>query len=322
MSKYSRRGLLLEHIEFRLLAMRTIKPTLLREASEIERIERALHRFYLERPSSYGLLERDDSALAAYAEVIDRYVDDKEGVVVDLGAGTWRSPEAIAARGFNTVVGLDLFPDWVIELYEEKRRFHNIRIEKYNGKELPFNNSTIRVVASLCVLEHVVKVDKLLDEIDRVLVPGGMIVIVCPNWSGPNNAVRAIQMRLTKGDRYWQYETLLDSLFGIVRSFIWYLQVLFAQSPKFLYIYPRMIGENICFERKEGVSTSKIQSEGRSYKRGTLFQHPFSIFGHHQPDHCQEAKCRSSARQSRKLNAEGTRFLNKPNTMETEIHKR
>ncbi len=229
--------------------MRTIKPTLLREAGEIERIERALHRFYLERPSSYGLLERDDSALAAYAEVIDRYVDDKEGVVVDLGAGTWRSPEAIAARGFNTVVGLDLFPDWVIKLYQEQSRSHNVRIEKYNGKDLPFNNSTIRVVASLCVLEHVVKVDKLLDEIDRVLVPGGMIVIVCPNWSGPNNAVRAIQMRLTKGDRYWQYETLLDSFLGIVKSFVWYLQVLFAQSPKFLYVYPRMTGENICFER-------------------------------------------------------------------------
>jgi SAM-dependent methyltransferase len=226
-----------------------MKPTLLRETSEIERIERALNRFYPARPSSYGLLERDESALAAYAEVIDTYVYDKDGVVLDLGAGTWRSPEAIAARGFNIVIGLDLFPEWVIELYEQQRRFHNVRIEKYNGKDLPFNDSTIRVVASLCVMEHVVKVDKLLDEIDRVLMPGGMIVIVCPNWSGPNNAIRAIQIKLTKGDRYWQYETLLDSLFGIVRSFIWYLQVLFAQSPKFLYIYPRMTGEDISFER-------------------------------------------------------------------------
>ena len=58
----------------------------------------------------------------------------------------------------------------------------------------------------------------MLDELDRVLAPGGVFVLVGPNWSGPHNAIRAALQLCRGADRYWHYESLWQAGVGLLRS--------------------------------------------------------------------------------------------------------
>ena len=86
---------------------------------------------------------------------------------------------------------------------------------------------------------------------DRVLKPGGRLIIDCPNWSGINVAITAMKHILTKKDRFWMYNTFGDSLAGFFRSIGWWMEALFSQKPKFLLIYPRMENGEILFQRSD-----------------------------------------------------------------------
>jgi SAM-dependent methyltransferase len=50
-----------------------------------------------------------------------------------------------------------------------------------DGEHLPFKDSSLSAVIAMEVIEHVKKPYKLLEEIDRVLTPGGVLLLTTPN---------------------------------------------------------------------------------------------------------------------------------------------
>jgi SAM-dependent methyltransferase len=213
-------------------------------------VEEALRRFYFSRSQSYGLEDREQRTYDDYADTIETYSTISKGNILELGAGTWRIPETLARKGFKRVIALDFFSDESLAAY----RAHvsdSVELMTYDGVRIPLPDASVEIVSSLCVFEHVVRVDSLLDEIDRVLRPGGIVVIVAPNWSGLNNPIRGLQALLSHKDRYWQYESVMDCVLGIVRSLGWFTANLVSPRPKFLLVEPRMIGDEINFERSD-----------------------------------------------------------------------
>lgn len=52
-----------------------------------------------------------------------------------------------------------------------------------DGKNLPYLNNSFNAVALWNVLEHIDNLDDVLNEVDRVLKPGGHVFIICPNYA-------------------------------------------------------------------------------------------------------------------------------------------
>lgn len=149
-----------------------MKPRIVSSRNDVDEIRRALVRFYRNKPHSYGLASREQSAYDQYADLICMYAPKKDDLL-DLGCGSWRSPETIASRGFKRVIALDLFSDKTLEEYRQRLSAQQVEILNYDGATIPLASSSVDVVSSLCMFEHVINVERLLDESHRILRPGG-----------------------------------------------------------------------------------------------------------------------------------------------------
>ncbi len=214
-------------------------------------VQNALVDFYNERPDEYGLMERPQKVYQEYAAFIWTVVPDKNSSILDLGSGSWRIPDTIGEFGYREVIGLDYFSPEKLELYTQQIKNPNAKLISYIDNSIPFSDNTFTAVSSLCVLEHIVYVEKFLKEIDRVLQPKGFVIIQCPNWSGINAFINGFFHIIFKKDRFWQLNNIVDCIFGIFRSLGWYFENLFSSNPKFITIYPRMINGKIAFERSD-----------------------------------------------------------------------
>jgi len=209
------------------------------------RVEQALSAFYRTERSSYGLEEIDHDGLPEYVAIVQQFAP-RGASVLEFGAGTWRSPLMLHRAGFE-VVGCDLFSEE--DLAEFRRHVGDAaQLLSYDGHRVPLPDASVDVVTSRNVFEHILHVDSMLSELDRVLAPGGIFVLVGPNWSGPHNAIRAL-VQLSRGaDRYWHYESPWQACVGLLRSVAWDLKVRTDQKPRFLLIEPRMRDGKIHFQ--------------------------------------------------------------------------
>lgn len=239
----------------------------------LDEVHQALVRFYTTRPDDYGLLERSQDAYEKYAESINKFVPDKNSIVLDVGSGTWRIPDTIGDYGYEKVYGLDYFSEEKLKQYSKNLKNKNTELVTYADGKIPFADNTFDAVSSLCVVEHLVYPGGTLDEMHRVLKPGGKLIIDCPNWSGINVAITAMKHTLIKKDRFWLYNSFADSFAGIFRSMAWWCEAFFTSKPKFLLVYPRMINGEIDFERSDDDAVHLCQPisfkrylKGKNYK--------------------------------------------------------
>jgi SAM-dependent methyltransferase len=248
-----------------------MNPRRIRTAAERDEIRRQLLGFYSRRSASYGLADRPQEEYEDYATLLQEY-GRAGGRVLDFGCGTGRSPETIARRVFGEVIGCDLAFGERQDNPPAAGDDATWRLVRLEGMALPFPAEHFDVVASLCVLEHLIDVEEHLAEAHRVLKPGGVFVLVGPNWSGLNNPLKALYVTLVKRTRYWLYETAADAAAGIIRSFFWYCEALCSQAPRFLLIAPRMSDGVIAYEAADDDCVHLCQPlsfkrwlEGRGY---------------------------------------------------------
>jgi len=102
--------------------------------------------------------------------------------VLEIGSGTGEQAKVISEQGYD-VLAIDVPQSH----YRDERVFHII---DYDGKVLPLDDGGADVVFSSNVLEHVEGIYSLLDEMHRVMQPGGTAVHVLPSsscrlWSIP-----------------------------------------------------------------------------------------------------------------------------------------
>ena len=104
--------------------------------------------------------------------------------VLDYGCGSGYGTALISEHSLE-VTGIDISSE-AIEYAQSQYSAPNLKYMRIDPAEvapLPFPDSSFDVVLSFQVIEHVQNVSAYLQEIDRVLVPGGKVIIATPDRS-------------------------------------------------------------------------------------------------------------------------------------------
>ncbi|MDQ1373652.1 MAG: hypothetical protein QOJ09_990 [Actinomycetota bacterium] len=115
--------------------------------------------------------------LREYGAIADRIAEDGPGHILDWGCGFGYMMNALHGRGVR-VSGLDYRPEVREEGTFPLARYPHL--EAFVTREpitLPFPSATFDAVLSCGVLEHVLDPDASLDELRRVLSPGGVFYV-------------------------------------------------------------------------------------------------------------------------------------------------
>jgi ubiquinone/menaquinone biosynthesis C-methylase UbiE len=163
-----------------------------------------------ETPEAYGLHLMHSAAYEEAARLAPT------GRVLDLGCNNGYGSYKLSQHG-HEVIGVDVSAD---ALADAKRRFSapNLEFRQVSGQELPFESGSFDLITSFQVIEHIVEMDPYLNEIRRVLKPGGIVAFTTPNAN----------IRLDPGMKPWnrfhvqeftarQLETLLRPVFAEVK---------------------------------------------------------------------------------------------------------
>ncbi len=99
--------------------------------------------------------------------------------VLDAGCGAGYGSAVLAAAGALGVIGIDVSPEAV----EAAAREHGAAAEfrAADLEDLPFEDASFDLVTCFEAIEHVADSDRALDELRRVLRPGGLLLISSPN---------------------------------------------------------------------------------------------------------------------------------------------
>lgn len=97
------------------------------------------------------------------------------GRLLDLGSGRGEFLHGFRTLGFD-VMGVDR------ALPQDRRFVEPVKVADFERDGLPFADDSFEVVFNKSVLEHVTDVTRVLDECRRVLVPGGRLVSMVPDW--------------------------------------------------------------------------------------------------------------------------------------------
>ncbi len=99
-------------------------------------------------------------------------------MMLELGCGTGHWSEFFSRAGFP-VTALD-DSNAMLEIAKGKK-IKNVMFMKADAGSLPFSNGRFPIVASITMLEFVEDINRVMDEVNRVLAPGGRFIVGCLN---------------------------------------------------------------------------------------------------------------------------------------------
>ena len=102
-----------------------------------------------------------------------------EDRVLEIGCGDGYGAELLSGSGAD-VVALDVDLN-SISFAKRKYKKSNLSFEWYDGTTIDYADHTFDVIVSFQVVEHVADVKRYLENIKRVLKPGGVFIITTPN---------------------------------------------------------------------------------------------------------------------------------------------
>ena len=99
----------------------------------------------------------------------------KSEVVLDFGTGTGHLASLLAQSGFRNIIGLDINAH-MLSIAKEKWAHYPVQFIRGDGLHLPFKNNSISAVVSKWVLWVMPDPEKAIEEMMRVVKPGGVIL--------------------------------------------------------------------------------------------------------------------------------------------------
>jgi len=137
-----------------------------------------------DRAASYYADERGRSPwfhaqLKIVLDMLDSEPPPVGSQLLDIGCAAGAEFEPLLARGFQ-ITGVDYSPE-MLRLAEQRfGSTHGIKLCRADAESLPFPDASFDRVVCLGVLEYLSTYDRCLDEIHRVLRPGGVAILSMP----------------------------------------------------------------------------------------------------------------------------------------------
>ena len=108
--------------------------------------------------------------------IAPRFGGSQEISILDVGSGKGNHLVGFSRRGLKTF-GLDKRKECL-----EALNYFDIRECDLECESFPFSSLSLDVVFSKSVIEHIGNTDNFLSEIFRVLRPGGLAILLTPDW--------------------------------------------------------------------------------------------------------------------------------------------
>lgn len=124
--------------------------------------------------------DADDLILHRRFRLARRHHDAWGGTLLDFGCGTGTQTRLFRPL-VDRVVGVDIDPAFLAAFdaqFPDDPAWQSLR---YDGFQVPVDDASVDVLTSFEVLEHVEDEAKALDEMVRVLRPGGTLILSVPN---------------------------------------------------------------------------------------------------------------------------------------------
>jgi ubiquinone/menaquinone biosynthesis C-methylase UbiE len=179
-----------------------------------------------------GRLQKARKTVAVMLEALKNVgVDPGSTRLLDIGCSTGILTRHYA-EFFGSVVGIDI-DDGAVEWARQHRAKENLRYEIGDSLNLPFASATFDLVTCTHIYEHVPDAQKMIDEIHRVLRPGGLCYFAAENrvrvWDGHYDLpfvtmlpgpIADLYVRATgRGQRRYERHRTLWGLKRLVRAF-------------------------------------------------------------------------------------------------------
>ena len=201
----------------------------------------ALRTFYETSENYYQALQERESATfqGEYWRMVQTYIP-ASAKLLDLGCGTGYSSQQLSMVGFE-ITGMDISSKFLGNA--SSKIGDKLHFAVGDALELPFADQSFDGVSSYCMMEHVIDVAKAFGEIQRVLRPGGRLVIICPNYWSPVIPLKALIHLFRKGYGFLSfYESIPEALAGIVKTTLGTVSKIVHTTPQFVYRNPQLKG--------------------------------------------------------------------------------
>jgi len=135
---------------------------------------------------SYFANKRQDAAIReAQWRIVERSLIGRRGLVLELGCGDGSVSVRLASMGLR-VVASD-FAVAPLRAVRESVRHEDLGLSLVNAdaQQLPVPDASFDAVVCLEVLEHVPSPERVIDEVRRILRPGGLALLSVPNLVSP-----------------------------------------------------------------------------------------------------------------------------------------
>ena len=178
-----------------------------------------------------------------------RSLDPERGrVVLDIPCGDGRASAVLRDAGMH-VLAYDLFPD-AFQVQGLECRYADMT------QPLPLKNDAVDIVVCQEGIEHMPNQLAVLEEFNRVLKPGGSLVLTTPNGSH----VRARVSRMLVGNDLIKYlpPSEIDGIWSADSGGKIYLGHLFLLEVNRLWVLSRLAGFDIAQIRTTAVSPSSV----------------------------------------------------------------
>lgn len=195
-----------------------------------------MRRFYLTSETYLGFLRRhDERYLSPYVELVSRFAT-PGSLILELGCGNGLSSVMLARKGYR-VVGTDLSP---LFLKGASRWIGpTISYIACDALELPFEDESFDLVCSNELVEHLPDVKAGLEEMIRVVKPGGRIIIVGPNLCSPILPVMDLVKRFSgQGEEAVWTNSIGEALRLSLRNLLLSIRKKLSSEPLFIYREP------------------------------------------------------------------------------------
>ena len=142
-----------------------------------------------------------------------------KGKLLDFGCG---------AKPYRSLFSVDEYIG--VDFQGEGHDHSNEQIDVYyDGKTLPFENDSFDSIFSTEVFEHVFNLPEMLDELNRVLKPGGQMLITCPfaicEHEQPNDFARYTSFAIRHLLQQHGFEVVQQEKLGTAVQALWQMRI-------------------------------------------------------------------------------------------------